>query len=322
MPVRIQDIHFGCEVETVGRTREVVARAIQSIVGGDVIHMGTPTVYDPWECRDTAGRIWKVVSDSSLNNVPADLRAEVVSPVLTYDDISLFQEVVRAVHKAGAHVDEKAGVHCHVSHPDVTPKAIANLCKMVWKQEELIYAALGVTKERMERYCRPLSPTFIERITKTPPRTFQQLNRQWYGKYEPNPQRYSPTRYCLVNVNGWFVRSAIEFRAYAGSLHAGKIKAAILFSMALLARAINAYGASARKRTYDPNSAKYDMRVFLISALGMNGDEFKTARKHLLALMPGDSASKYGKTQRQKKRAVTKIEETAGAGAEMLRPLS
>jgi hypothetical protein len=282
--------------------------------------MGTPTVYDPWECRDTAGRVWKVVADSSLNNVPADLRAEVVSPVLTYDDIPLLQEVVRAVRKAGARVDEKAGLHCHVSHPDVTPKAIANLCKMVWKQEELIYAALGVTKERMERYCRPLNPAFIERITRTPPRTFQQLNRQWYGKYEPNPQRYSPTCYCLVNVNGWFVRSAIEFRAYAGSLHAGKIKAAILFSMALLARAINAHGASARKRAYDANSAKYDMCVFLISALGMNGDEFKTARKHLLALMPGDSAFKYGKAQRPKKRAVTKSEETAGAGAETLRP--
>jgi len=306
MPVHIQEIRFGCEVETIGRTRETVARAIQLIVGGTVIHVGTPAVYDPWECRDVAGRVWRVMADSSLNNVPPELRAEVVSPVLTYDEIPLLQEVVRAVRKAGARVDEKAGVHCHVSHPDVTPKAIANLCKMVWKQEELIYAALGVTTERMERYCRPLNPEFIARITRTPPRTIQQLNRQWYGQYEPNPQRHSPTRYCLVNVNGWFVRSAIEFRAYAGSLHAGKIKAAILFSMALLARAINTHGTSAKKRTYNPDSAKYDMRVFLISALGMNGDEFKTARKHLLALMPGDSAFKYGKTQRPKKQAVNK----------------
>ena len=27
----------------------------------------------------------------------------------------------------------------------------------------------------------------------------------------------------------------------------------------------------------------------------MNGDEFKTARKHLLARMPGDSAFKHGR---------------------------
>jgi len=108
-------------------------------------------------------------------------------------------------------------------------------------------------------------------------------------------------------------------RAYAGSLHAGKVKAAIQFGMALFAKALNTYAASAKKRKYDEASAKYDFRVFLISALGMKGDEFKTARKHLLALMPGDSAFKYGRPTGNAGKT-KKTEATTGAGAEMLQP--
>ncbi len=40
---------------------------------------------------------------------------------------------------------------------------------------------------------------------------------------------------------------------------------------------------------FDSVSAKYDFRTFLLR-LGLIGDEFKTARKHLLAAMPGDAA--------------------------------
>lgn len=177
---------------------------------------------------------------------------------------------------------------------------IHNLAKLVYKQQDIIYAALGVNRQRMERYCKPIAPEFIARITKNSPVDFKQLNKQWYGRYEEHPQRYDGSRYCVINMNGWFVRGAVEVRAYSGSLHAGKVKAAILFSMALLARAINCRAASARKREYNPASAKYDMRVFLISALKMNGPTFATAREHLLHLMPGDAAFKNGRPSKSK----------------------
>ncbi|MHB9023481.1 MAG: amidoligase family protein [Armatimonadota bacterium] len=319
MPISLRAVRFGIEIETVGQSRRTVAHAIQSVVGGEVMHGGNPRGSDPYTCRDTAGRTWTVVADGSLTNVPADLRAEIVSPILTYDEIPFLQDVVRAVRRAGACCDEKCGMHLHLSHPEMTPKSLANLAKIIYKQEELIYAALGVSRERMERYCRPLKPEFIQRLVKNPPRTFDQLNRQWFGKYTPNPQRYGPERYCILNYTAFFYRGAVEIRAYAGSLHAGRIKAAILFSMALLAKAMNAHGASATKRKYDTASAKYDMRVFLLG-LGMIGDETRTARKHLLALMPGDSAFKYGASQRPKKRSGKKAEATTGAEAEMLHP--
>ena len=57
--------------------------------------------------------MWKVVADASLEMVPPHLRAEVVTPVLTYDDISVLQEVVRAVRTlAGAKIDsQRCGIH-------------------------------------------------------------------------------------------------------------------------------------------------------------------------------------------------------------------
>lgn len=294
---------MGVEIETIQRERGTVAKAICSVVGGEVTHTGG--TYDAWEVRDRLNRVWRVVADSSLTGAPANLRAEVVSPILGYDEIPEFQEVVRAVRRCGAQVDEKCGLHVHVSHPSVTPKALANLAKLIYKQQDIIYAALGVNQQRMAQYCKPIDPAFIERITKNPPRDFRQLNKQWYSRYIEHPGRYDSTRYSILNLNGYFVRQAVEIRAYSGCLHAGRVKAVILFSMALLARAMNCRGASAKKRQYDPASAKYDMRVFLISALKMNGPEFKTARAHLLRLMPGDSAWKNGRPMTSKPSAKT-----------------
>jgi hypothetical protein len=291
MPVTIQEIRFGIEIETVGQTRNAVANAIKSVVGGTVEQSNL----DIYRVIDARGKIWSVVADGSLTNVPAHLRAEIVSPILTYNEIPLLQQVVRAVRHIGSKCDERCGIHIHLSHDSVTPKALANLAKTIYKQEELIYAALGVTQARMARYCKPMNPAFIERITRSTPKTFETLNRQWYGQYNATPRRYDSSRYAILNLNAYFLRGAVEVRAYAGSLHAGKVKAAIQFSMALFTKALNTQAASTKKRKYDPASAKYDFRVFLISSLGMNGDEFKSARKHLLELMPGDSAFKYGR---------------------------
>ncbi len=107
--MNLKDIRYGIEIETVKRTREQVAWAIHSVVGGTVVR--THAGLDPWEVRDLTGRTWKVVSDASLSSVPEHLRAEVVSPVLTYDDLPQLQEVVRAIRRAGAKVNAQCGIH-------------------------------------------------------------------------------------------------------------------------------------------------------------------------------------------------------------------
>ena len=86
--MKLQELRFGVEVETIKRRRGEVAKAIQSVVGGEVTHPGSPHAFDPWEVKDERGRVWKVVADASLTSIAPDSSAEVVSPVLGYEDLA------------------------------------------------------------------------------------------------------------------------------------------------------------------------------------------------------------------------------------------
>ena len=292
--MKLQEFRYGVELECVGRDRKTVAHAIESIVGGEVVHVGN--TYDAWNVRDNRDRIWGVVSDSSLRSVPAHLRAELVSPIIEYSDIKEFQSIIRAVRNVGAHVDDRCGLHMHVGTEKFDGKALVNLAKTFYKYEPLILAALGVNEHRLSHYTKPLSGDIIKRLEKLKNRTKEAVNRAWYGYQNNHPSRYCNSRYQTLNMNSVWYRGTVEFRMANSSLHAGKVKAVIQFCLALCAHAVNSRCASSRKREFDPASAKYDLRVFLLR-LGMIGKEFQTARKHLLATMPGDAAWKHGRPQ-------------------------
>lgn len=303
----MREFSYGVEIETVGRTREVVARAIHGVVGGEVRYVGAPHAFDPWEVTDGQGRVWKVVKDGSLINVPEHLRAEVVSPILNYGDLETLQQVVRAVRAAGARVDSTTAIHIHVGAAPFDGRSLSRLAKLVYKQEPLIFVALGLQQNRVNRYAKPMSPDFIAKLEQYRPCTKDQLNRIWYGQRNTCPQHYDSTRYYGVNFHNVWYRGTVEFRWFEGTLHAGKIKAYVQFVLALAAKGLNGRAASSRKREFRPESAKYDFRVFLLH-LRLIGDEFKTARKHLLDAMPGDAAFKRGRPQ-------PKPETTEAAGA-------
>ena len=290
-------LRFGIEIETIGQTREVVARAIQSVVGGEVRHVGTPFCYDPWKVIDRRGRSWQVMADASLD-ARKDYQAEIVSPILHYEDIAELQEIVRAVRAAGARSHESAGIHLHVDAARFDARAVTNLVKIFHKQESLIQHALGVSPNRLNTYCKSIDPNFLERLERIRPQTMEELNRAWYGLYCPHPQRYDRTRYHGLNLNPIWGIGTIEFRLFNSTLHAGKIKAYIQFVLALSAKALKAKSASSKRREFNPATARYDFRVFLL-ALGLVGDEFKTARLHLLSLLEGSAAWKHGRPERR-----------------------
>ena len=150
--VDFRSLKFGCEIEVVCRTRSIVAQAVQSVVGGEVEHVGHPSAYDPYHLVDSKGRLWKVVADSSLSDVPSDLRAEIVSPILTYQDISDLQEVIRSVRKAGAKATSTCGLHMHIDGSLFAGRTLANLVETFYKYQELIVQAFGVKPERW-KYC-------------------------------------------------------------------------------------------------------------------------------------------------------------------------
>jgi hypothetical protein len=292
--VNLRDLKFGIEIEGIGQDRGTVAKAIQSIVGGTIEHVGSPSTYDPHHVVDSQGRLWKVVSDASLTSVSSNLRAEVVSPVLGYEDLEILQNVVRAIRRCGLKVDRLCGMHVHVDSSAFTGQTLANLAKIMYKQEPLILKALGVSEQRLHQYTKPISDEFIKKLEKNRPKSLDQVNKLWYGQLNTCPTHYHNSRYNCLNLHNVWYRGTVEFRMFESTLHAGKVKAAVQFVLAIAAKALNSRAASSRKKAFDPSSAKYDFRIFLIH-LGLNGDEFKTARMHLLHAMPGDAAFKRGR---------------------------
>jgi len=300
----MREIRFGVEIETVRQTRKRVAEAIQGVVGGTVSHVGRPACYDAWAVHDRMGRVWNVVSDGSLTSVPSTRRAEVVSPVLTSRDIPELQQVVRALRAAGARSSSQCGIHVHVDAEAFDGRTLSNLAKIVFKQEELIIRALGVSRSRLARYARKTRRDFIRRLEQCRPRTREALNRLWYGYRNTAPQHYDSTRYHGVNLHSVWYRGTVEFRWFNGTLHAGKVKAYVQFCLAIVAKALNARGASSKQRQPTGTSDRYDFRVFLLR-LKLIGREFKTARRHLMANLAGSAAWEYGQPNRTREEAVT-----------------
>lgn len=280
----MKGLRFGIEIETVGLTRDRLAQAIQGALGGT-----TAFDYRTASVTDAKGRTWRVVPDASLSG--GDRSGEIVSPILAYEDLEDLQTMIRAVRAAGARSDASTGIHIHVDGSRFDAKSVTNLVKMVHKQERLLEHALGISDVRLGRYCRPIEAGFLTRLEAGRPRTLQQVSEAWYGRANTRPDRYDGSRYHGLNLNSLFFRGTIEFRYFNGTLHAGEVKGYVQLVLALAAKGLTSKAASSKRRAFNPATAKYDFRVFLLN-LGLIGDEFKTARLHLTKRLAGSAAWK------------------------------
>lgn len=286
----IKTLTYGTELEYTHISREAAARAIHSVVGGHISHQGGS--YDAWTVTATDGRIWKAVSDASLGSYSTT--AEVVTPILTYEDMDILQAVVRALRAAGAKAEACTSQHVHIGIGDFSAAQIANMARIWYKQEVLILKAVGTSASRLSHYTKPTDREFIARLEKAKPATREALNKAWFGYENPNPAHYDSARYRAINLNNVWRMGTVEIRCFEGTTHAGVIKANILLSLAIATKAKTAKCASTKRpREYSAESAKYDFRVLLLH-LGMNGPEFKNTRMHLMKNLPGNAAWKHG----------------------------
>lgn len=279
---------FGIEVETTALGRERTAKAIAAYFGTTAVYVGRHL--DDWRVPMPDGRHWTVESDGSVT----DPSAEVVSPVCRWEDIDMVQEVIRAIRKAGAKVDDSCGIHIHVGLGQHTPKTLRNLVNIVNAKEDLLTQALGISEERRYRWCRPVEANFLAQLNRKKPKTMDAFAALWYGT--PNWQghaarHYDDSRYHLLNLHAAFSTErpahTIEFRAFNATLHAGEIKAYIQLCLAISHQALTA--ASASPTRPDTDNPKYTFRCWLLR-LGFIGDEFETARLHLTKRLSGNAA--------------------------------
>jgi len=283
--------NFGIEIEMTGLTRAAAARIIAGHFDTQATHVGGG--YDAYTVRDDRNRQWKVVSDASIrcrnrNNRSAsrDYSVEFVSPICQYEDIETVQELVRKLRAGGARVNDSCGLHVHVDASSHTPQTLRNIVNIMASKEDLLYKTLQVQVNR-EEYCLKADTRFLEELNHKRPRTMEEVEELWYNGRGSRYHHYDISRYHALNLHSVFSKGTIEFRMFNSTLHAGEVKAYIQLCLAISHQALVQRGASRIKT--QPENEKYTFRTWLLR-LGLIGDEFKTARQHLLKNLEGNIA--------------------------------
>ena len=286
---------FGIEIEMTGVTREKAAEAIAEYFGTESFYIGT--YYKTYGAKDRQGRTWKATFDSSIiaqkksggRTVRAadEYKCEVVSPILTYEDMADLQEIIRQLRHKGAFVNRQCGIHIHVDESLYTPQTLRNLVNIIASKEDILYKALRIDPARM-RWCKKTNGELLEAINRRKPQTMEALKDIWYaGSTRDRDEHYNDTRYHGLNLHSTFTKGTVEFRLFNSTTHAGEIKAYIQFCLAVSHQALTQKKASARKTVTD--NEKYAFRCWMLR-LGLSGDEFKTCRLHFLKHLEGNSA--------------------------------
>lgn len=282
---------FGIEIEMTGLTRKKASEIVAK-------HFQTDSQYDggayrAYSVKDHEGRKWKLVYDSSITayigtrrTYDDDYKVELVSPICKYDDIEDIQQIVRKLRKDGhAKVNKSCGIHIHIDASKHDARSLRNITNIMYSKEDLIYKALQVEVAREHRYCQKVEESFIQKLNKSKPKNLSQLKSLWYnGETRRSRSHYDNSRYHALNLHSVFQKGTIEFRLFNGTLHAGEIKSYIQFCLAISHQALTQTKAS-RRKTHSSNE-KYTFRTWLLR-LGLIGDEFKTARHHLLKNLDG-----------------------------------
>lgn len=277
--------NFGIEIEMTGITRKEAAAVVADYFTSQVEHRGG--TYDEYRVPDAKARARKLISDASirtmkksqgkLSSADKAYSVELVSPILTYEDIERLQELIRTLRKAGAISDSEynCGIHVHIDAQKHTPNSLKNLVNLMASKEDLLYKSLNIDSERL-RYCKKVNDDLIATINQKKPKTLAALADIWYEGYgsEDRLRHYHNSRYHGLNLHSVFTKGTIEFRLFNGTLHAGKIKAYIQFCLALSHQALSQKSASAKRKP--TNNEKYTFRCWMLR-LGLIGEEFKPA---------------------------------------------
>lgn len=205
--IGIKDQCFGVEVEMTGITRRQAAEALAAYFGTEPQYLGT--YYDTWGVTDPEGKVWKLMSDSSIRaeRKTADgyetvgrgeYQVEMVTPKLTYAELPKLQECVRRVRKAGAKANGSCGIHVHVDASNHNRQSLKNLIGIMYSKEDILFKALQVDPIRARDYCQKVREPMLRQartLSSDETNDLTQLERVWYEGNVENTDHYNWTRY-------------------------------------------------------------------------------------------------------------------------------
>ena len=297
---------IGVEVEMNNITRENAAKTAATFFGtGRYENTARRNGYYTWSAWDSRGREWKFQRDVSISGPDAE-KCEMVTPILTWDDIETLQGLCRELRHKGARSDatRMCGVHIHIGANGHTPQTLRNLANIMASHESLLSKALNLDSSRINRYCQTVDRDFLQRLNARKPKTMSALADIWYGAQGCNygrDQHYNSSRYHMLNLHATFTKGTVEFRLFQfdaptaerkGGIHAGQLKSYIQLCLALSQMAKMVRTASPKPQQNE--NPKYAMRTWLLR-LGFIGDEFKTASDLFTNRLDGDAAFRNGR---------------------------
>ena len=160
---------------------------------------------------------------------------------------------------------------------------------------DILFKALQVNERRASRWCQKVREPMLKearKLSSDETKNLTALESIWYEGNISDREHYNWTRYYALNLHSVFYRGTVEWRCFNSTLHAGKIAAYVNLCLAMSAQAINQRSTVMRKTMSD--NELFTFRVWLVR-LGLNGEEFKNTRNHLLANLDGDRAWRYDK---------------------------
>lgn len=300
---------FGVEVEGNNITRQHAAQVAAGFFGTNHYeYTANVDGYYTWSAWDQQGRKWKFQRDVSISG-PDDQKCELVTPILTYDDMEMFLELLRQLRHAGmkSSPDRGCGVHIHVGLKgldgrDHDARSLRNLANMMAGHEQQIGRAIWIAHDRTQHYCKTVNPDFLKRLNDEKPKTMEALRKIWYeGNHATygTTQHYNDSRYHMLNLHASFTKGTVEFRLFQfdnphgdkkGGIHAGRMKAYIqlVLAMSNMAKEMR----NAKIQPQQTENQKYAM-YWWMRRLGMIGDEFETARMILIGKLDGKTTYRH-----------------------------
>lgn len=303
---RMKEQTIGVEIEMNHISRRTAAQTAAEFFGSgrDAEWTAHRNGYDAWSAWDAQGREWKFMRDVSIQSDNDYQKCELVTPILTYNDIELLQGLVRKLRRRGAqsHAGIGCGVHIHIGAQGHTPQTLRNLANLMAGHENLISDAIKVDAGRKGTYCKVTDPNFLKELNKKKPKTMTELADVWYTANHASYGRtahYNESRYHMLNLHATFTKGTVEFRLFQfdkpegdkkNGIHAGQLKAYIQLCMAMSQTAKELKTASPKEPQHE--NPKFAMRTWL-NRMGLIGEEFATAREFLTKNLAGNAAWRH-----------------------------
>ena len=293
---------FGLEIEMCNIKRAKVAEVTKKVLKTEspieVKHDG-----EIYRLRDNSGRIWTVEVDSSIVDEP-DYQSELVTPILTLEDMPMLEELVNALKAAGARSSgvDGCGIHIHLNGYGHTVESIKNFVNIFAAHEDQLFKAFDVDEWRIREYCKRTKRIFIEMLNTAKPTTIQDLAFIWYDSHRPfassRPSRmrrfisrvansfcavdhrYDASRYHALNLHAFFTRyHTIELR-YGQWTTETSLDWTVLKSFILIAVKMDEM--ARKSEAVNPEMQSTESFGHWLLRLGLTGNENKDVRTFLL----------------------------------------